>query len=701
MGNIIGVECSFNRAHITIVVLNEKMKSKSSNKLNNNIVGDIYNCFSACYNNNNYNINQNCNYISPICESGKETNSNLSNENYMTKKKDILEYILNIQHIIKNNIQLMIVNKNFRQSKDAEFSLNELTKHFNDNSENIDEKFHIYNNFLKKKLNINEDEVGEEIATFYFLTVKVKHIDEAILKFSEQTISNTLINLTGKRRNYIMKKLIKMKGIRKNIYLHKEITCINNCIAFLKNIYPQSLYNFVMGTNDFEKNYEQAGNNEENKQLDLTKKYIENNDSIKCAYPYIIVNMKRVTSYHLVNEKNEIYQIGNCFIGYKSVISLFLLITGKLCSLEKLFRIAKKGTNQTLDMTVGDIYGTSYCNAGLSSDLTASCFGSAINIDNIKDIFANHSKQNNGSIKNEVDVFSSSSECDISEECSTDEMDTHYGIDIIQALTKSNNNNSENNNRNHYGFFDKKNYYNNKKWVANKKCLKGHTHKCKYLSDDETAIKKYIKKKSRKQLGEKWNSLTDNELYIRKNYKESYYFSSDESLNCELLKNKKKIQKYYEQVIKKNNSKIKNMYVQENCVNKKSTQMEYDNIENTKENIISKQNLENIDDPLYNNNTNKNATKHFSNIECDLSKTLLSMAVYNATYMGYIHSRAYNVKHVFFSGFFLENSACIELLKIYIKFMYHNEQILYFLKFSTYISSLGAALQLLDWEYFF
>ncbi|SCM19414.1 pantothenate kinase, putative [Plasmodium chabaudi adami] len=691
MGNIIGVECSFNRAHITIVVLNEKIKSKYPNKLNNNIVGDIYNCFSACYN-NNYNINQNCNYISPICESEKETDTNLSTKNYMTKKKDILEYILNIQHIIKNNIQLIILNKNFRQSKDAEFSLNELTKHFNGNSENIDEKFHIYNNFLKKKLNINENEVGEEIATFYFLTVKVKNIDEAILKCSEQTISNTLINLTGKRSNYILKKLIKMKGIRKNIYSHKEIICINNCIAFLKNIYPQSLYHFVMGKSDFEKNYEQTGNNEENKQLDLKKKYIENNDSIKCAYPYIIVNMKRVTTYHLVNEKNEIYQIGNCFIGYKSVISLFLLITGKLCSLEKLFRIAKKGTNQTFDMSVGDIYGTSYCNAGLSSDLTASCFGSAINIDNIKDIFSNHSKQNSAAIKNEVDIFSSSSECDISEECSTDEIDTHYGIDIIPTLTKSNNNNSENNNHNHY--------CNNGKWIANKKCLNDHTHKCKYLSDDETTVK-CIKKKSRKQLGEKYHSLTDHELYIRKDYKENYYSSSDESLNCELLKNKKKIQKYYEQVIKKNNSKMKNMYVQENCVNNKTTQMEYNNIENKKENIISEQNLENMNDPLYNSNINKNVTHHFSNIECDLSKTLLSMTVYNATHMGYIHSHAYNVKHVFFSGFFLENSACIELLKIYIKFMYHNEQTLYFFKFSTHISSLGAALQLLDWEYFF
>ncbi|CXI17891.1 pantothenate kinase, putative [Plasmodium berghei] len=687
MGNIIGVECSFNRVHIIIVVLNEKIKSKCSNKLNNNIVGNIYNCFPVCYN-NNYKINQNCNYISPICESGKETDSNLPSENYMTKKKDILEYILNIQHIIKNNVQLMILNKNFRKNKDAEFSLNELTQHFNGNSENIDEKFHIYNNFLKKKLNINEDEVGEEIATFYFLTVKVKHIDEAILKYSERAINKTQINLTGKRSNYIMKKLIKMRGIMKNIYFHKEITCINNCITFLKNIYPQSLYHFVMEKSDFEKKYEQTGNNEENKQLDLKKTYIENNDSIKCAYPYIIVTMKRAISYHLVNEKNEIYQIGNCFIGYKSVISLFLLITGKLCSMEKLFKIAKKGTNKTFDMSVGDIYGTSYCNAGLSSDLTASCFGGVINIDNIKDIFVNHNKQTSDVIKNEVDIFSSSSEYDISEEYSTDEMNTYYDIDIIPTLTKSN-------------------YNNNEKWIANKKCLNNHTPKCKYffkqkyLSDDETSIKKYIKKKSRKQLGEKWNSLTDHELYIRKNYKENYYSLSDEDLNCELLKNKKKIQKYYEQVRKKKNSKMKNMYAQENYVNRKTVQMEYNNIENKKVNIISEKNLENMDDPLHNNNTNKNATKYYSNIECDLSRTLLSMTIYNATQMGYIHSHVYNVKHIFFSGFFLENSTCIELLKTYIKFMYHNEQTLYFFKYSTYISSLGAALQLLDWEYIF
>ncbi|ETB58356.1 hypothetical protein YYC_03971 [Plasmodium yoelii 17X] len=677
MGNIIGVECSFNRAHITIVVSNEKIKNKYSN---NNIVGNIYNCFSVCYN-NNYKINQNCNYISPISESEKETDCNLPSENYMTKKKDILKYFLNIQDIIKNNIQLIILNKNFKQSKDGEFSLNELTQHFNGNSENIDEKFYIYNNFLKKKLNINEDEIGEEIATFYFLTVKVKNIDKAILKYPEQTINNTQINLTGKRSKYIMKKLIKMRGLKKNIYIHKEITCINNCIMFLKNIYPQSLYHFVMEKSDLEKNYEQTGDNEKNKQLDLKKKYIENNDSIKCAYPYIIANMKRATTYHLVNEKNEIYQIGNCFIGYKSVISLFLLITGKLCSMEKLFKIAKKGTNKTFDMSVGDIYGTSYCNAGLSSDLTASCFGSAMNIDNIKDIFSNHNKQTNGVIKNEVNVFSSSSECDISEECSSDEMNTYCDIDIIPTLTKSN-------------------YNNNEKWIANKKCLINHHPKCKYffkqkyLSDDETAIKKYIKKKSRKQLGNKWNSLTDHELYIRKDYKENYYSSSDEDFNCELLKSKKKIQKYYEQVRKKKNSKMKNMYVQENYVNKKTAQMEYNNIENKKLNIIPEQNLENVSNPLH----NKNSTKYFTNIECDLSKTLLSMTIYNATQMGYIHSHVYNVKHIFFSGFFLENSACIELLKIYIKFMYHNEQILYFFKYSTYISSLGAAIQLLDWE---
>lgn len=139
---------------------------------------------------------------------------------------------------------------------------------------------------------------------------------------------------------------------------------------------------------------------------------------------------------------------------------------------------------------------------------------------------------------------------------------------------------------------------------------------------------------------------------------------------------------------------MKNMYVQENYVNKKTAQMEYNNIENKKLNTIPEQNLENVNNPLH----NKNSTKYFTNIECDLSKTLLSMTIYNATQMGYIHSHVYNVKHIFFSGFFLENSACIELLKIYIKFMYHNEQILYFFKYSTYISSLGAAIQLLDWE---
>lgn len=113
----------------------------------------------------------------------------------------------------------------------------------------------------------------------------------------------------------------------------------------------------------------------------------------------------------------------------------------------------------------------------------------------------------------------------------------------------------------------------------------------------------------------------------------------------------------------------------------------------TLKNVCSETNKNKMDSNLKDKTIVKYNTKM-----CDLSRSLLSMAIFTTVYLSYIHCNLYNADHIFFTGYNFEDDVCKELFQIIIKFLSHNRQKIYFAKISKYISSLGSAIELINWE---
>ncbi|SBT78711.1 pantothenate kinase, putative [Plasmodium ovale] len=690
-------------------------------------------------------------------------------DDYSKLKRNMLAYILATQHIMGKEVQLLVLRENVEKSEFIKFPLSELGKHTKCKN-SLEEKILIFSDFLKAQFGIIEDAKGVtsgddntsdnhnnnplysqnngEIAQFYFLTVHVKNVEEAILACPEEIIKRVTINLTGAKANRIKKKLAHLREIT-NVHLYKEIICISSCIRFLKWAYPKSLYDFVMseGGNVVGK-YSNRENGKGGKQhidestgeCSLIEHSLDAKESIDMC-PYLIVQMKRGISYHLVDKQNDIHRIGSCFIGYKTIQGLILLITGKLISLEKICKLSLNGKTHTFDMTVGDIYGKSYGNAGLSSDLTASFFGTAQHIDNVKGLFSapdggassvgSRSGENvsSGSVSSgSVTSESVSSEnvrggslrdyCTLGEGANGDPVNPSVGSQQLCSNLR------ENGKRRKVGScpfklpgdasYDKqrcqidgkKTFFNEKK-ASEKAKIKERKLLFRNLSDTELEIcaKENINRiKSDFRRG---ISFPKSVAHIQECKRKKGYSALDNTFLLKKLPDLTKKKKYmekknYEQIREKTAVKFcagKNSFQRGTCVHNKEAEM----LGNIEEGTLGRESeaiATSIVGQMNSNNerVHKKRVLKFNSKERDLSKSLLSMVIYNAAQQAYIHSHMYNVKHIIFSGLLLDNPACIGLLKILIKFMYHNTQRLYFIRFSSHVSSLGSALQAHSWD---
>ncbi|SBS87131.1 pantothenate kinase, putative [Plasmodium ovale curtisi] len=799
MGNTVGIECSLNRVHVTCILINQNGKKKKkipsmvgySNHVVISLSGDMPDDKEKLDLKDNKGIP-----IFAKCTEEKvkyDTNGNHIDD-YSKLKRNMLAYILATQHIMGKEIQLLVLRENVEKSEFIKISLAELGKHTKCQN-SLEEKILIFSNFLKAQFGIIEDakevtsgddntshnhgknplysQNNGEIAQFYFLTVHVKNVEEAILACPEEIIKRMTINLTGAKANQIKKKLANLREIT-NVHLYKEIICINSCIRFLKWAYPKSLYDFVMseGGNVVEK-YSNRENGKGGKQhiggstreCSLIEHSLDAKESIAIC-PYLIVQMKRGISYHLVDKQNNIHRIGSCFIGYKTIQGLVLLITGKLLSLEKICKLSLNGKTHTFDMTVGDIYGKSYGNAGLSSDLTASFFGTAQHIDNVKGLFSAPdgmaSSAESGSVESGIDESKSgeskidesrsgeseidesrSGESEIDESRSSESVSSENvrGGSLRDHCTLGEGGNSdpvnpsvgnqqmcaklcENRKRRKVGSWPftlpvdasydkqrcqidgKKTFFNEKK-AREKAKIKERKLLFRNLSDTEL---EKCTKESINRIRSDFRRGTAFPKYVshmQECKRKKVYSALDNTFLLKKLPDPSKKKKYmekknYEQIREKTAVKFCagiNSFQRGTCVHNKEAEM-LGNIENDtlgrESDDISTSTVGQMNSN--NDRVHKKRVLKFNSKESDLSKSLLSMVIYNAAQQAYIHSHMYNVKHVIFSGLLLDNPACIGLLKNLIKFMYHNTQKLYFIRFSSHVSSLGSALQAHSWD---
>lgn len=91
-------------------------------------------------------------------------------------------------------------------------------------------------------------------------------------------------------------------------------------------------------------------------------------------YPYLLVNIGSGVSMIRVSSPREYERIGGTSLGGGTLWGLLSLLTGAR-TFDEMLAMADRGDNTTVDMLVGDIYGTDYGKIGLKSSTIASSFG--------------------------------------------------------------------------------------------------------------------------------------------------------------------------------------------------------------------------------------------------------------------------------------------------------------------------------------
>lgn len=91
-------------------------------------------------------------------------------------------------------------------------------------------------------------------------------------------------------------------------------------------------------------------------------------------YPYLLVNIGSGVSMIKVSGPRQFERIGGTSLGGGTLWGLLSLLTGAR-NFEDMLKLAEKGDNSTVDLLVGDIYGTDYSKIGLKSTHIASSFG--------------------------------------------------------------------------------------------------------------------------------------------------------------------------------------------------------------------------------------------------------------------------------------------------------------------------------------
>jgi type II pantothenate kinase len=91
-------------------------------------------------------------------------------------------------------------------------------------------------------------------------------------------------------------------------------------------------------------------------------------------YPYLLVNIGSGVSMIKVSGPRQYERIGGTSLGGGTLWGLLSLLTGAR-NFDDMLKLAATGDNSTVDLLVGDIYGTAYNKIGLKSTHIASSFG--------------------------------------------------------------------------------------------------------------------------------------------------------------------------------------------------------------------------------------------------------------------------------------------------------------------------------------
>jgi type II pantothenate kinase len=91
-------------------------------------------------------------------------------------------------------------------------------------------------------------------------------------------------------------------------------------------------------------------------------------------YPYLLVNIGSGVSMVKVSGPRQYERIGGTSLGGGTLWGLLSLLTGAR-TFDQMLAMADRGDNTTVDMLVGDIYGTDYGKIGLKTTTIASSFG--------------------------------------------------------------------------------------------------------------------------------------------------------------------------------------------------------------------------------------------------------------------------------------------------------------------------------------
>ena len=91
-------------------------------------------------------------------------------------------------------------------------------------------------------------------------------------------------------------------------------------------------------------------------------------------YPYLLVNIGSGVSMVKVSGSKQFERVGGTSLGGGTLWGLLSLLTGAT-TFDDMLALADKGDNTTVDMLVGDIYGTDYSKIGLKTSTIASSFG--------------------------------------------------------------------------------------------------------------------------------------------------------------------------------------------------------------------------------------------------------------------------------------------------------------------------------------
>lgn len=95
-------------------------------------------------------------------------------------------------------------------------------------------------------------------------------------------------------------------------------------------------------------------------------------------YPYLLVNIGSGVSMIKVTGPQTFTRIGGSSLGGGTLWGLLSLLTNAR-SYDDMLEMAARGDNTSVDMLVGDIYGTDYPRIGLKATTIASSFGKVLN----------------------------------------------------------------------------------------------------------------------------------------------------------------------------------------------------------------------------------------------------------------------------------------------------------------------------------